>query len=125
MNKINVMAAATIAVLAAVVSMPVFAQPYSTGGGAQTVTPEQIKECKSYGVPEFACTEQTLLAKRRFIAAHKEGAGGFLGDSGVPMFGRSFGEMGAFVAIIGAIFGGVATMFFVRARVGQKVPIQT
>jgi hypothetical protein len=39
------------------------------------------------------------------------------------MFGRNFGEMGAFVGIIGAIFGGVAAMFFVRARVGQKVPI--
>jgi len=122
MNKINVLTAATFAMLAAAVSMPVFAQPYS-GGGAQTVTPAQLEECKSYGMPEFACTEQTLLAKRRLIAAQKEGAGGFLGDSGVPMFGRSFGEMGAFVGIIGAIFGGVAAMFFVRARVGQKVPI--
>ncbi len=123
MNKIKVITAATIAVLAVAVSIPAFAQSYTDGGGAQTVTPAQLEECKSYGIPEFACTEHTLLAKRRLLAAQQEGAGGFLGDSGVPMFGRSFGDMGAFVGIIGVIFGGVAAMFFVRAKVGKKVPI--
>ena len=123
MNKINVLTAATIAVLAVAISMPAFAQYYPTGGGAQIVTPAQIEECKAYGIPEFACTEQTLLAKKRLINAQKEGAGNFLGDSGVPMFGKSFGEMGIFVGIIGAIFGGVAAVFFARARIGQKVPI--
>jgi len=119
MNKINALTAA--ALMAVVASVPAFAQSY-TDGGAQTVTPEQMEECKSYGIPEFACTEYTLLAKRRMIAMQNQDQE-LLGDSGKPMLGTSFGEMGTFVVVLGAIFGGVAAAFFVRAKVGQKVPI--
>lgn len=104
-----------IAVLGAAVSVPAFAQ-YVPGGGAQVASPEQIKECEQLGIPVFTCSEHQILAKKRLINAQEEGAGGFLGDSGVPMFGKSFGEMGAFIAALGAIFGGVAAAFFAMSR---------
>ena len=104
-----------IAVLGAAVSVPAFAQ-YTGGGGAQVATPEQIEECKQLGIPVFTCTEHLILAKKRLLAAEKEGAGGFLGDSGVSMLGGTFGEMGIFIAALGAIFGGVAAAFFMMAR---------
>jgi len=106
-----------IAVLGAAVSIPAFAQYGGpSGGGAQVATPEQIEECKQLGIPVFTCTEHLILAKKRLLAAQKEGAGGFLGDSGVSMLGGTFGEMGIFIAALGAIFGGVAAAFFMMAR---------
>jgi len=115
--------AVTVAVLAIAVSIPAFAYLPNIGGGPQVASPKQIEECKALGIPEFTCTEQTLLAKKRVIEATRESAGKFLGDSGTAMFGRGFGEMGAFVAALGTIFGGVAAAFFARAKMGKKVPI--
>ncbi len=118
MNKIPVYGLGLIAVLGAAVSItglyiPAFAQyGGGGGGGAQTVTPAQVEECKSLGIPVFTCTEQQILAKKRLINAQASGAYG----SGTPMFGKGFGEMGGLVAILGVIFGGVAAAFFVMAR---------
>jgi len=111
--------ATTLTILAIAVYMPAFAQYPPTSGGDLTVTPKQLEECKSLGIPQFTCTQQTILAKKRIIEAEKPGAYG----SGTAMFGKSFGEMGAFVAALGTIFGGVAAAFFAKARMGRKVPI--
>lgn len=90
-----------------------YGQIYGGGGqSAQTATPEQIEECKSLGILEFTCTEQLILQKRRLIASGQEGASG----SGTPMLGKGFGEMGALVGVLGAIFGGVAVAFFAMSR---------
>lgn len=43
--------------------------------------------------------------------------------SGKGMLAQGFGEMGAIIAAIGAIFGGVAIAFFARSRIGKQVPI--
>lgn len=108
-----VYALSLIAVLGAAVYIPAFAQyGGSPGGGAQVATPEQIKQCTQLGIPVFACTENTILAKERITSAQQTGAYG----SGTAMLGRTFGEMGTFVAIIGTIFGGVAAAFFVMSR---------
>jgi hypothetical protein len=119
MDKINVMTTATLAFLAVVASMPAFAYVDNTGGGALVATPEQIEQCKKLGIPEFTCTEQAILARLRYLnALELEGRG-----SGTALFASGFGEMGMFVGIIGAMFGGVAAAFFVRAKTGKKVPV--
>jgi hypothetical protein len=100
-----------IAVLGAAVSIPAFAQ-YVPGGGAQVASPEQIKECEQLGIPTFTCTEHQILAKKRLINAQQNPSTG----SGTPMLSTGFGEMGAFIAALGAIFGGVAAAFFVMSR---------
>ncbi len=100
-----------IAVLGATVSIPAFAQ-YTPGGGAQVASPEQIEECKELGIPVFTCTEHLILAKNRLIKANENPSTG----SGTSMLSSTFGDMGAFIAALGAIFGGVAAAFFVMSR---------
>src|SRR5574341_1230994 len=98
-----------IAVLGAAVAIPAFAQYTPPPGGAQVATPEQIKECEKLGIPTFTCTENIILAKKRLINAQEHPSTG----SGTSMLGGTFGEMGIFIAALGAIFGGVAAAFFV------------
>lgn len=125
MNRILVYGLSLIVVLGAAVSItavsiPAFAQ-YLGGGGAQSATPEQIKECKNLGIPEITCTEQQILAKKRLLNAQQAGAYG----SGTPMFSKGFGEMGAFVAVIGVIGLGVAAAFFAMSRKKKsETPVQ-
>lgn len=111
MSKLLAYSLSLIAVLGAAVSIPAFAQ-YGGGGGAQVATPEQIEECKALGIPEFTCSEHTLLAKKRLINAQEHPSTG----SGTPMLTTTFGDMGAIIAALGAIFGGVAAAFFAMSR---------
>jgi hypothetical protein len=83
-----------------------------------TATPEQLEECKKLGIPEFACTQTAILAKRRIVTAEQSGAYG----SGTPMLGRTFGELGGYVAALGAIFGGISAAFFAMALRKPKAP---
>lgn len=112
MRKSLIYGVSLIAALEAAVCIPAFAQYDTAGGGGQTATPEQVNQCKQLGIPTFACRASTILAKERVINAEQAGAYG----SGTSMFGRTFGDMGMVVVILGAIFGGVAATFFAMAR---------
>ncbi len=101
-----------IAVLGAAVSIPAFAQYTPPPGGAQVATPAQIEQCKQLGIPVFTCTENIILAKLRLKNAQEHPSTG----SGTSMLGGTFGEMGIFIAVLGAIFGAVAAAFFMMAR---------
>jgi hypothetical protein len=92
---------------------------YGGGVGADiTASPEQLEECKKLDIPEFACTQTAILAKRRIVTAEQYGAYG----SGTPMLGRTFGELGGYVAALGAIFGGISAAFFAMALRKPKAP---
>lgn len=109
-----------ILTLAFAASISAFAQYGDYGkGGAQTVIKEQLERCREVGIPEFTCTEQTLLAREQSIKAQEKEAFG----SGTAMFSEGFGDMGVFIGTLAAIFGGVAAIFFSKARMGRKVPI--
>ena len=112
MNKFLVYGLGLAAVLVAAVSIPAYGQYGGGGGGAQVATPAQIEECKKLGIPVFECSEHTLLGKKRLINAQLNPSTG----SGTPMFSSTFGDMGGFMAALGAIFGGVAIAFFAMAR---------
>ncbi len=114
MNRLMVYGLSVAVLFVAASAGSVWAQ-YGTGS-TQKATPEQVAECKQLGIPEFSCTEQTLLAKRRIVAAGQEGAYG----SGTSMISQTFGDMGAILAALAAIFGGVAIAFFAKSRVGKK-----
>lgn len=118
MNKLLVYGMSLAILLGTATASTVWAQyaPPSGSESVQRATPEQLKECEQLGIPAFTCTEQTLLAKRRVIAAGQEGAYG----SGTSMITQTFGEMGAILGILAAIFGGVAVAFFAKSRVGKK-----
>ncbi|MFQ5969355.1 MAG: hypothetical protein ACE5J2_02515 [Nitrososphaerales archaeon] len=113
MKKFLVYGLSLIALLASAATVPVWAQIYGGGaGGAAVATPEQIEECKQLGIPEFTCSEHQILAKKRVLTSEQAGAYG----SGTPLFGKTFGDMGALIAVLGAIFGGVAAAFFFKSR---------
>ena len=120
MKRFLVYGVSLIAVLAAAVSIPAFGQYGGPGGGAQVATPEQIEECKQLGIPVFTCTEHLILAKKRLINAQQNPSTG----SGTSMLSSTFGDMGVFIAALGAIFGGVAAAFFVMSRKKAATAIQ-
>jgi hypothetical protein len=120
MNKL-----AILSIMAGVIALGLssaniaMAQLYGGGVGTDiTASPEQLEECKNLGIPEFACTQTAILAKKRVITAEQYGAYG----SGTPMLGRTFGELGGYVAAIGAIFGGISAAFFAMALRKPKAP---
>ncbi|MEM0441943.1 MAG: hypothetical protein QW450_02150 [Candidatus Nitrosocaldus sp.] len=118
---------ALLAVVAGVIatwiggSSVAMAQLYGTVGGDITATPEQLEECKQLGIPEFACTQHSILAKKRLTTAQQEGAYG----SGTSMVARTFGELGIYVAALGAIFGGISAAFFAMALRKPKIQKST
>ncbi len=115
MNKL-----AILSIMAGVIALGLssaniaMAQLYGGGVGTDiTATPEQLEECEKLGIPEFACTQTAILAKKRIATVEQLGEGAY--GSGTPMIGRTFGELGGYVAALGAIFGGVSAAFFAMA----------
>jgi hypothetical protein len=65
--------------------------------------------------------EQLKLAKAKITNAKAAGAYG----SGTPMLGTNINETTIFIAVLVAIFGGVAAAFFIRSRSGAKAQATT
>jgi hypothetical protein len=118
MNKPTLMALGMMAALFAAVGVgpapQVFAQYF--GGGSEPLTQEQLDKCAQYQITP--CTQNSILAKERLIQAQANPASG----SGTPYFDPSKPEGSfAIVGALGAIFGGVAAMFFLRGRGAKPV----
>jgi hypothetical protein len=65
--------------------------------------------------------EQLKLAKAKITNAKTAGAYG----SGTPMLGTNINETTIFIAVLVAIFGGVAAAFFIKSRSGAKAQATT
>ena len=105
MKKPNMMATSTIVILAgsSLILPPILqfaSAQYTTGEGT---TPGTIEE-------------QLELAKEKISNARQAGAYG----SGTPMLGTNISETVIFIAVLVAIFGAVAGMFFYRSRTAKK-----
>jgi hypothetical protein len=118
MNKPIMAALAALAVLTSTMSVA-YAQYGGTGGTTGTASPEQLRECEQLGVLRENCSDVTILAKKRLTAAQENPSTG----SGTPMLSTESGQMTVFIAVLAAIFGGVAAMFFFKGR-GAK-PVKT
>jgi hypothetical protein len=106
MKKPNTMTVSTIVILAgSSLILPSILQFASAqyGGGAGETTPGTIEE-------------QLELAKEKISNAQQAGAYG----SGTAMLGTNISETIIFIAILVAIFGAVAGMFFYRSRTARK-----
>ena len=121
MNKPALMALGTMAALFSAVglgSIPVaFGQGYPGGTGGEPLTQEMLDKCEQYGI--VPCTQNGILAKERLLGAQANPSTG----SGTPMLSTETGQMAIFIGVLGAIFGGVAAMFFLKGR-GSK-PVAT
>jgi len=114
MNKLTAYGLSVAVLLVAGTGGSVWAQ-YGTGS-TQIATPEQVEECRQMGINVGACTENSILAKKRLIAASQKGAYG----SGTSMISKTFGEMGVVLGGLAAIFGVVAIVFFAKSRGGKE-----
>jgi len=128
MNQPIMAALAALAVLTSTVSVIGMASAQyggdtgttgATGGSTGSASPAQIQECQSLGIPTETCNDQQILAKKRLTAAQENPSTG----SGTPMLSTEGGQMIVFIAVLAAIFGGVAAAFFFKGR-GAK-PIKT
>jgi hypothetical protein len=89
-------------------------------GSAFALPAIQIAKAQ-YGTTGGNIEEQLKLAKAKITNAHTAGAYG----SGTPMLGTNINETTIFIAILVAIFGGVAAAFFVKSRSGAKTAATT
>jgi hypothetical protein len=103
MNKPILMATmALVTLVGATFALPAFqlANAQYTGGGG----------------PAGSIEQQLKLAREKVSNAGQAGAYG----SGTPMLGTNISSTFLFIIIITVIFGGVAAMFFIRARTPRK-----
>jgi hypothetical protein len=84
-----------------------------TGGGA--TSEQQLQQCEELGIERSQCNDVNILAKQRLTNAQANPGQG----SGTSMLSTESGSMIIFIGILGAIFGGVAALFFFKGR-GQK-----
>ena len=113
-----VMAVTTIGLISASTQKH-FAVAQYGGGGAQggAATEEQLQRCEELGIDRGQCNDVNILAKERIIYTEANPGQG----SGTPMLSTETGQMAVFIGVLGAIFGGVAAMFFFKGR-GSKPP---
>ncbi len=93
-----------------------YAQLYSGGKGeALTVTEAELEECKTLGIPEFSCNQQTILAARSKLYAERNVDNPYRG-SGTSMLAGGLGDAAAFMAALVGIFGAISAAFFAMSR---------
>ena len=89
----------------------------STGGGGGQVTQEQLQTCQQLGIERSQCNDVNILAKERLTNAQANPSTG----SGTPMLSTGTGQMAVFIGVLGAIFGGVAAVFFFKGRGAKPI----
>jgi hypothetical protein len=109
MNKPSLMAMTALVILiASAFALPVIQMAKAQYGGGGQTTGGNIEE-------------QLKLAKAKITNARTAGAYG----SGTPMLGTNINETTIFIAVLVAIFGGVAAAFFIKSRSGAKAQTTT
>ena len=97
---------------------------YGVQGNPTTApTAEQQQFCKDHNIPASECYENNIVAMKRLLGAQQTTYGNQAVGSGTPMLATQGGQLAIFVGALGAIFGGVAAMFFIKGR-GSK-PVTT
>jgi hypothetical protein len=106
MNKPSLMATTALVILiASAFALPVI----------------QMAKAQYGGTTGGNIEEQLKLAKAKITNAKSAGAYG----SGTPMLGTNVNETTIFIAVLVAIFGGVAAAFFIKSRSGAKAQATT
>jgi hypothetical protein len=80
--------------------------------GSVGISEQTLKKCENLGIDRMQCTESNVLLKERVNMIDGGGSGtGFILEAG---------QMSSVIAVLGAIFGGVAGAFFLMGR-GKQV----
>lgn len=89
----------------------------SSGTG---VSEEMLQRCAGLGIPTTQCNDITILAKERVLYTEQTRYGNDPGGSGTPYFQGA--ETLGVIGILGAVFGGIAGVFFLMGRRARQVP---
>lgn len=102
--------------LLAVMSAP---QSYAQYGNSGTgVSEETLQRCAELDIPRAQCNDTTVLQAERMQLVLKSEEKG----SGTSMIATGLGQMVIFIGVLGAVFGGVAGVFYVMGRKAKEVP---
>jgi len=106
-----------MAIAAGILAVTSVQQSYAQyGDGGAGVTPQILQRCEELKIPRTQCSEYTVLQAERIEIA-KTGGGG-----GTSLLATETGQMVVFIGILGAIFGSVASAFYVMGRKTKQVP---
>ena len=117
MNKPTITVLGIVAALFTTVGVGSTPQAFAQyfGGDSAALTQEQLDKCEQYDITP--CTQNSILAKERLIGAQQNPSTG----SGTSMLATETGTTAIFIAVLGAIFGGVAAAFFLKGRGAKPV----
>lgn len=90
------------------------------GSGAGTASQEQLLRCDKLGIERSQCNDSTILAKERFQYARETAYGNSPEGSGTPYFQGA--ETLGMIGMLGAVFGGIASAFFLMGRRARQAP---
>jgi hypothetical protein len=76
-----------------------------------------LQTCQNLGIERSQCNDVNILAKERLTNAQANPSTG----SGTPMLSTGTGQMAVFIGVLGAIFGGVAAVFFFKGRGAKPI----
>jgi len=109
---------AMVAMAAGILAATFMQQSYAQYGDSGTgVTSETLQKCEQLEIPKTQCNDVTVLqAERIQLAMNSQEKG-----SGTSMLTTDLGQMVVFIGVLGAIFGGIASAFFVMGRRARKV----
>lgn len=93
----------------------------NSGGSTGTTTKEQLARCDELGINRGNCNDNTILAAERVKSAEKTTYGNAPEGSGTSWLAGGLGQMIGFIGVLGAIFGSIASVFFVMGRKARKI----
>jgi hypothetical protein len=111
-----------MAIAAGILAVMSVQQAYAQYGAGSTGTAsqEQLQRCDELGINRNQCNDVTILAKERWLYAQETTYGNNPEGSGTPYFKGL--ETFAVIGILGAIFGGVASAFYIMGRKARQAP---
>ena len=114
MNKIHVVAAIAVGLLAVLTAQQQSYAQYGDGipVGSVGISQDTLEKCIALDIDRTQCTESNVLLKER---------GNLVGGgSGTSFIAQEVGQMVTIIGVLGAIFGGVAAAFFLMGK-GKQV----
>ena len=108
-----------MAIAAGILAVLPLQQSHAQYGDGGTVASEiTLQRCAELDVPRAQCNDVAVLQAERMQLALKSEERG----SGTSMIATALDQMVLFIAVLGAIFGGVAGAFYVMGRKARQVP---
>ena len=81
-----------------------------------TGSEEMLKRCADLGISSVQCSDASIVQAERVELATESVDGG----SGTSMITTELGQMVVFITALGAVFGGIASAFYLMGRGARR-----